>query len=200
MFVYIYISTLQYLLKLAFRAGRPGQPCFGISPEQIYFLLRLRFTVSEVARILGVCVRTVRRRMDSRGVRVRRLYSQVPNAGLDSLVCSLVEQHPNAGYRMMQAYLCAEGVRLQEPRVRASLRRVDPAGILRCMNRHRCINRRVYSVTYPNALWDIDGNMTLISYAYVLQCCKHIRVPCLVLDPWWVKCRCCEVHDYFERY
>ena len=140
-----------------------------MSPEQIHFLLRLRFSVPEIARLLNVSVRTVRRRMDSRGIRVRRMFTQISNSRLDNLVHSLVAQHPNAGYRMMQAYLCSQGIRVPEPSVRASLRRVDPEGILRRLNHHRCINRRVYSVPHPNALWHIHGNMALIRWGFTVH-------------------------------
>ena len=53
--------------------------------------------------------------------------------------------------------------------MRASLRRFDPAGILRRMNHHRCINRRMYSVPHPNALWYIDGNMALIRWGFTIH-------------------------------
>ena len=58
---------------------------------------------------------------------------------------------------------------MPEPSVRASLRRVDPEEILRRLNHHLCINRRVYSVPHPNALWHIDGNMALIRWEFTVH-------------------------------
>ena len=72
-------------------------------------------------KLLGVSTRTIRRRMNDGGIRMRHLYSQVSDSTLDQLIGSLVQQHPNAGYRMMQAYLCSQGVRVQEARVRGEL-------------------------------------------------------------------------------
>lgn len=82
---------------------------------------------------------------------------------------SIVQEHPNAGYRMIQAYLCTQGVRVQEARVRSSLRRVDPSGILRRWCHHHCIHWRVYSVPHPNAVWHIDGNMSLIRWGLTVH-------------------------------
>ena len=137
--------------------------------QEIQFLLRLHFTVTDIARLLGVSTRTVRRRMSDNGIRVRQLYTQVTDSTLDQLVSSLSQQHPHAGYRMMRAYLCSHGIRVQEARVRASLRRVDPSGVMRRWSRHRCIHRRQYSVPHPNALWHIDGNMALIRWGLTVH-------------------------------
>lgn len=154
---------------MLFFASHRCQPAFAISNEQIRFLLGLRFTVPEVAGLLGVSTQTIQRRMNVRGIRVRQLYSQVSNSRLDQSVHSIVQQHPNAGYRMVQAYLCSQGVRVQESHVRLSLRRVDPSGVLRRWCRHRCIHRRVYSVPHPNAVWHIDGNMALIRWGLTIH-------------------------------
>ena len=88
----------------------------------------------------------------------------IADTALDWLVRARVREHPNAGYRLMRAYLCTQGVRVQECRVRSSLRRVDPSGVGRRWSRHRCIHHRRYSVPHPNAVWHIDGNMSLIRW------------------------------------
>lgn len=149
--------------------GQRGQPAYNIAAEQIHFLLRLRFTVPQVARLLGVSTRTIRRRMSVMGMNVRRLYTRISDRELDRLVRTRVRQHSNAGYRLMQAYLCCQGVRVQESRVRSSLRRVDPSGVMRRRARHRCIHRRRYSVPHPNAMWHIDGNMSLIRWGMTVH-------------------------------
>ena len=107
--------------------------------------------------------------MSTTGVRIRQLYTRISDAALDQLVRARVRQHPNAGYRLMQAYLCTQNIRVQECRVRASLRRVDPSGVMRRWSRHRCIHRRQYSVPHPNALWHIDGNMALIQWGLTVH-------------------------------
>ena len=74
--------------------------------------------------------------MGGNGLSVRSLYTQIADAALDQLVTSYAQHHPNAGYRMMRAYLQSHGIRVQETRVRASLRRVDPTGVMRRRSRH----------------------------------------------------------------
>lgn len=70
---------------------------------------------------------------------------------------------------MMTGFLCARGYRIQEQRVRDSLNRVDAAGIAIRRSRHRAINRRQYSVPHPNAMWHVDGNMSLIRWGFVIH-------------------------------
>ena len=107
--------------------------------------------------------------MARQGISVRRLYSTVSDSHLDDLVRSIVRIHPHAGYRMVQAYLFAEGYRLSEKAVRSSLERIDPIGMAQRWCRHRCINRRVYYAPHPNAVWHIDGNMSLIRWRVIIH-------------------------------
>ena len=101
---------------------------------------------------------------------IRQFYTRISDPALDRLVRARVRQHPNAGYRLMHAYLCTQGVRVQESRVRASLGRVDPARVMRRWSPHRCIHCRQYSVPHPNAVWHIDGNnMALIRWGLTVH-------------------------------
>ncbi len=90
--------------------------------------------------------------MRAEGLCVQTLYSSLSDSQVDDLVRNIVQRHPHAGFRMVEAYLLAEGYRLTQTRVRASLERVDPAGIAVRWSRHRCIHRRVYYAPHPNAL------------------------------------------------
>ena len=67
---------------------------------------------------------------------------------------------PMCGNLQMLGHLHYRGLRVQQVRVRESLRRVDPEG---SMIRRLCtINRRAYRVDAPLSLWHIDGNHKLI--------------------------------------
>jgi hypothetical protein len=165
-----YCSSRCVSIIIVLLLGQRGQPAFEISNEQLQFLLRLRFTVPQVARLLGVSTSTIRRRMSRTGVHIRQFYTRISDPALDRLVRARVRQHPNAGYRLMHAYLCTQGVRVQESRVRASLGRVDPARVMRRWSPHRCIHCRQYSVPHPNAVWHIDGNnMALIRWGLTVH-------------------------------
>lgn len=103
------------------------------------------------------------------GLSIASQYSVLSDALLDSEVRSILSMHPSAGYRMMTGFLYARGLRIQQRRVRASLDRVDPIGVADRWSRNRAINRRVYFVPHPNALWHIDGNMSLIRWGIVVH-------------------------------
>ena len=117
-----------------------------------------------IASMLGVSLRTLRRRMTDVGLSVNDFYSAISDSDLDRAVSALKVQYPNSGYRMMAGLLLQQGVRVKQMQLRESMQRVDPNGIvLRC---HECIRRRRYNVPYPLALWHLDGNHKLIRYKY----------------------------------
>lgn len=79
---------------------------------------------------------------------------------LDSIVSEIKHLHPKCGYRMVIGYLRARGLKIQQHRVRTSVRRVDPEGTtIRWM---AAVHRRKYCVRGPNSLWHIDGYHKLI--------------------------------------
>lgn len=61
---------------------------------------------------------------------------------------------------MLQGHLMERGVVVQQRRVRDTLRRTDPEGVL--MRQRLGIRRRQYNVAAPLELWHIDGNHKLI--------------------------------------
>lgn len=107
--------------------------------------------------------------MRSEGISVTSLYSVLSDSQVDSMISKIVQQHPHAGYRMVRAYLMNRGHRLTEKRVRQSLGRIDPRGVALRWCKHHCINRRMYYVPHPNALWHIDANMSLVRWKFVVQ-------------------------------
>lgn len=89
-------------------------------------------------------------------------YSTIENNELDDLVKSISHEFPNCGYKTMRGHLFSRGIRVQENRVRESLRRTDPEGTAIRALQLRVTHRRVYSVRGPLALWHLDGNHKLI--------------------------------------
>ena len=149
--------------------GGCGQPSYYISRRLLEFLIGMHFTVPDIARLLGVSTSTVTRRMRTHGIGIRRLYSQIPDNRLDELVHEITMEFPGAGYRLVRSHLRAMGYRLTERRVRLSLSRVDPNSVAVQMATHNAIHRRTYRVAYPNALWHIDGNMSLVQWGFVVH-------------------------------
>ena len=77
------------------------------------------------------------------------------------------EEHPGIGIRMIKGYLQSHGYRVQRERIRQSLLRTDPIGIVQRWQ--QTVKRRHYNVKYPLSLWHIDGNHKLIRYMYVSE-------------------------------
>ena len=100
------------------------------------------------------------RRLSEYGLSVRATYSVISDAQLDEIVARVQHEFPLCGYRQMIGHLRAQGLRIQQSRVRESQRRIDPGGCV--MRRLSTVNRRTYRVNGPLAVWHIDGNHKLI--------------------------------------
>ena len=88
------------------------------------------------------------------------LYSHIDDDQLDQLVVGVLNEHPGVGMRMVKSYLQSKGLRIQRERIRSSLLRTDPIGLVERWR--NTVHRRHYRVKYPLALWHIDGNHKLI--------------------------------------
>ena len=80
---------------------RVGRPRFDILQDQLEYLLDLRFTCSHIATLLGVSLRTIRRRMDEFGIAVRDRYSAMADAELDEEIGEIKRYYPNAGIKIV---------------------------------------------------------------------------------------------------
>ena len=149
--------------------GEPGRPKFEITEEILRFLFDKRFTVSETATLLGVSKRTVERRMNEFGVRIGECYSNIADNDLESVVRDLVREFPNVGYKRMTGLLLARGLRIQQNRIRKTMRRVHTHGTLFRALSLRPVRRRRYHVPSPLSLWHIDGNHKLIRLSAMLE-------------------------------
>lgn len=144
--------------------GGQGQPKFVVANEYLQNLIEMQLPIPCIAKLLGVCKRTLFRRMREYGLSVKGLYSNVTDEELDNLVRSVKLRMPYIGYRMMKGELQAMGHRVRWEQVSASMHRVDSAGILERMAHLGCVARRVYSVKGPHALAHVDTNHKLIRY------------------------------------
>lgn len=140
-----------------------GRPRFLIPQEQLEGLRSLHFSWTKIAEMLGVSEKTIRRRRHELGMAVGYYssYSDIPDDELDVFVGRIIDLSPQSGERMLIGSLRAQGVKVQRRRLRESIGRVDP--LSREMRRRMAINRRVYSVSTPNALWYLNYYSTNIS-------------------------------------
>ena len=137
-----------------------GRPKFEISKEQLQYLIEHGFTGVQIGNMLGISLSTLRRCMRELQLHTSQLFSPLTEEELDRVVNEIKHLHPKCSYRMMIGHLWSRGLRVQQSRVQASLRRVDPEGtVVRWM---AAVHRRKYCVRGPNSLWHIDGYHKLI--------------------------------------
>lgn len=77
-----------------------GRPRFNVAQEQLECLLELRFTCPDIARLLGVSLRTIRRRMEEFGIAVLNRYSSMSDVELDEEITAIKQHYPNAGVNL----------------------------------------------------------------------------------------------------
>ena len=125
-------------------SGTPGRPRFNISPEYNEFLLQRRFTVAQISRLIGVSLHTIELRMAEFSLTVTATYTTMSDEQLDTTILELMTAFPNTGNKRMTGYLRSRGMRIQQYRIRESMRRVDPEGTLHRALEMNIVHRRVY--------------------------------------------------------
>ena len=145
--------------------GNTGRPKFNIPPTQLEFFLANGFTGTAIAAMLGVSLRTVRRRIAEHGLLKNVFRSAITDAELDDVVNNIMEQFPNIGYSRLEGELRRRNILIPRVRCRETLRKLDPVGVVVRL-RSLCY-RRKYSVYGPLALWHVDGNHKLIRYTCI---------------------------------
>ena len=163
------IADTQCINQQSFTAGQLhsgncGRPRFVITKEQLEFLLERGFRLKEVAKIFGVHLSTIERRCRDYGLSATQTFSYISDQALDCIVEEIIRSFPSFGYRRMTGALLSRGIKVQQTRVRESMRRVHPDGVLFRALTINTVNRRKYSVSSPLALWHVDGNHKLIRY------------------------------------
>ncbi|KAJ7370540.1 hypothetical protein OS493_031825 [Desmophyllum pertusum] len=118
-----------------YQAGRiftqdKGRPSYSIPKEQLELFIEFGFNISDIALMLGVSVRTVQRRLSEYNISITDRYADITEEVLDNHVIEVFQMFPNCGYRRMLGFLETRGLRVQEKRVRESMHRVDPEGVL----------------------------------------------------------------------
>ena len=140
-----------------------GRPKICDKDGDIADMLRLGFSVVQISKMLKVSRPTVYRLMNDAGI--YRTYNEVDEASLDDLIREIKRDDPNAGEIMVMGHLRAKGFRIQRQKVRDSIHRVDPDGVVsRGRDKPR---RRQYDAPCPNYVWHIDGNHKLIRWKIV---------------------------------
>ena len=140
-----------------------GRPKVCDKDAEISEMLKLGFSVVQISQMLNVSRPTVYRIMNDTGI--FRSYTEIDEASLDNIVREIKSEHPNAGEVMVTGHLRAKGFHIQRQKIRDSIHRVDPDGVVsRGRDKPR---RRIYHAPCPNYVCHIDGNHKLIRWKIV---------------------------------
>ncbi|KAL4007073.1 adhesion G-protein coupled receptor G5 [Sarotherodon galilaeus] len=145
-----------YQAPVVFNRGR-GRPLYLITREQLSFLKSCGFTAPQMADILNVSLRTIRRRLRQYHFTRASMYAELTDSALDEHVQDIVAGNEQIGPEAVRASL----------RVPSMLRMNPGAAALRAVLRRP--ERRTYQVAGPNSLWHIDGNHKLIRWRIVIH-------------------------------
>ena len=140
--------------------AKPGRPRYCILQEHLEGMIHLGLDCPTIASLLGVSLRTLRRRMTDFNLSIKDTYSSINELELELTIKSLKELYPNAGYRIMDGLLRVKGIKVTQNQLRDAMHSVDPDGIL--IRSSQCIQRRRYHVPGPQAMWHIDGCHKLV--------------------------------------
>ncbi|XP_029014862.1 uncharacterized protein LOC114860437 isoform X2 [Betta splendens] len=144
--------------------GKHGCPKLCVSREHLQELIALDMTIPCISKILGLSVKTVKRRMEEWGLRIKESYSSLTDDELDKLVSEIKQESKNMGIRAVRAHLRAQGHKLQQTRVLGSMRRVDRDGMVA----RNVSVRESRIISAPLLLLEIDTNRKLMRYGVVL--------------------------------
>jgi len=142
--------------------GKIGHPKLEISVEQLKYFIENCFSIPQMATMLNVSPSTIKRRLKDFRLNIRQTFTNINDEELDKLIESILKDFPNTGYKRMKGFLIARHLRIQEYRVRESMRRVDPEGVILRQLQSVPIFRRTYKVKGPLSLWHMDGNHKLV--------------------------------------
>ena len=156
-----------YVCPMDRSTGR-GRPRYAIEKSQLEFLRGKHFTWVQIARLLNVSARTLRRRRDELGI-IDEPFTDISDEELRLAMEMVRNVTPNIGQTRMMGALRSQGIRVQRCRIRHLLRAIDPLGTILRFN--QAIYRRKYSVPRPNSLWHIDGNHKMIGWRMVIHAC-----------------------------
>ena len=143
-----------------------GRPAALVDIQDIEFRRNLKFSYTDVAKILGVSRSTIYRKIEDEGVSFKK-YTEISDRILDRIVTDIKERHANDGERFVIGHLARQNIILPRTRIRASIHRVDPEGT--ALRRSLAVCRRVYHAEGSNYVWHIDGHHKLIKYPFVIH-------------------------------
>ena len=146
---------------------KQGRPEVDIPEDQLRYLVDQGFTIYDISVMFDCSRRTVERKMKNGGLSMRN-YTPLSDLELvDHMVSEITSLFPHCGEKSVSSRLRSRGILVKRDRVRDSLRRVNPYGVI--LRSHAVLHRRSYQASSPNALWHLDGYHKLIRWRFVIH-------------------------------
>ncbi|GAA5999301.1 hypothetical protein JCM5350_007118 [Sporobolomyces pararoseus] len=152
------------IVRPPFRRTLAGRQAYDIPRQELADMILEGFTNEDMAELLAVSRATIERcRARFQLGRVRTTMTDEEAEGAISQV--LQDGHENMGEVGLRSVLSLAGINLPREQVRKIVRKLRPHA---CTERWlAAIQRRRYSVPFPNSLWHIDGHHKLVRYGFV---------------------------------
>ena len=116
--------------------------------------------------MIGVSRSTPYRRLQTFGMSSNSYFDMSPSE-LDEVLKAFKTDNPNLSEVILKDCLLHMGIKVTRAELRSSIHRIDHSSTV--ARQSRVINRRVYSVPHPNAVWHIDGNHKMIRWRLVVH-------------------------------
>ncbi len=113
---------------------------------------------------MGISRSTLYRRLHDAGISTDD-YSNISSAELDEVIKEIKSQFPNDGEVMLKGHLLRLGLKVTRQDLRDSIHRVDHANTV--ARRSTVVQRRLYAVACPNAVWHMDSHHKLIRWRFI---------------------------------
>ena len=118
--------------------------------------------------MVSVSESTIKRRLKEYNLSISETYSDIDEIELDSKIKHLIAKNPNCGYRRMHGFLKQDSIKVSERRIRQSMHRADPEGVLMRALQMTTTLRRQYKVPGILSLWHLDGHHKLIRFVFTI--------------------------------
>ena len=137
--------------------GNVWRPKFDITREMLITYLEIGYSQRDIAKLFTVSEKTIQRRVNEYNLHDEfPKYTGISDLELDNIARGIVSRFPNLGIRRMKGHLKAKNVNATRGRVRSSLWRVDPVGILSRTTQAALIIRRKYCVNFSSVFASIE--------------------------------------------
>lgn len=83
-----------------------------VKKNQLEYLIDNDFSVTDIANMLNISVRTVHSRFQKFELSIRASYSSISNSDLDAVLKEIISEFPNIGYRRVNAELARRKIKV----------------------------------------------------------------------------------------